>query len=255
MCEGWRKPLDLIVSVVTLLSYGCSQQAMVQAFGLDERTVASWQKRAGQHGQHVHHAVVEQGQVNSSHIQADELRAKGRKIIVWMACAMDVPTRLWLAGVVSQQRDHRLTDHLFQHVRVCCQFLQGLLVCTDGFAAYPKSIVRAFRNKVKKQAGPGRRCLEAWPDLCIATVIKHTKRKPAEEIVRKVTRGTSEKAKELLLMTKGCTEFNTAFIERLNGTFRALRPLGGWMRLSRVRLRVMRMPENHHFIHFPPEGT
>src|ERR1019366_1902794 len=40
------------------------------------------------------------------------------------------------------------------------------------------------------------------------------------EITRKVTRGTSEKAKELLGLTKGCMEFNTAFIERLNGTFR-----------------------------------
>jgi hypothetical protein len=31
---------------------------------------------------------------------------------------------------------------------------------------------------------------------------------------------TSEKAKELLHLTRGCVEFNTAFIERLNGTFR-----------------------------------
>lgn len=35
-----------------------------------------------------------------------------------------------------------------------------------------------------------------------------------------MTRGTAAKAKELLLQTKGCTELNTAFIERLNGTFR-----------------------------------
>ncbi|TMD67049.1 MAG: hypothetical protein E6I97_23450 [Chloroflexi bacterium] len=40
------------------------------------------------------------------------------------------------------------------------------------------------------------------------------------EITRKVARGTHEKAKELLLLTKAGTEFNTAFIERLNGTFR-----------------------------------
>jgi hypothetical protein len=105
------------------------------------------------------------------------IRAKGRKLIVWIALAMDVTTRLWLAGAVSQHRDRTLIDRLFKQVRAGCQFVQGLLVCTDGFAAYPKSILRAFREKVKKQEGPGRCSLEVWPDLCIATIIKHTREK------------------------------------------------------------------------------
>ena len=49
MLEGLRKPTELIVIVVTLLAYGCPRQAIVQAYGLDERTVAAWQERAGQH--------------------------------------------------------------------------------------------------------------------------------------------------------------------------------------------------------------
>jgi len=36
-----------VVWVITLLAYGCPPQAIVAAFGLDERTVATWQKRAG----------------------------------------------------------------------------------------------------------------------------------------------------------------------------------------------------------------
>src|SRR6266487_5296324 len=40
MLEGLRKPRDLIVIVVTLLTCGCPVQAIVHAFGLDERTVA-----------------------------------------------------------------------------------------------------------------------------------------------------------------------------------------------------------------------
>jgi len=51
-------------------------------------------------------------------------------------------------------------------------------------------------------------------------VIKHTKKKRVVEVTRKMTRGTLEKAHELLGMTKGGSELNTAFIERLNGTFR-----------------------------------
>ncbi len=41
MFAGLRKPTDVIVIVVTLLAYGCPVQAIVHAFGLDERTVAS----------------------------------------------------------------------------------------------------------------------------------------------------------------------------------------------------------------------
>ena len=61
MFEGLRKPMDLIVIVVTLLTYGCPVQAIVHAFGLDERTVANWRDRAGAHCQKVHHAFVEDG--------------------------------------------------------------------------------------------------------------------------------------------------------------------------------------------------
>src|ERR1043165_9603365 len=52
--EGLRKPTELIVIVITLLAYGCPIQAIVQAYGLDERTVANWRDRAGKHCQQVH---------------------------------------------------------------------------------------------------------------------------------------------------------------------------------------------------------
>jgi len=40
MVAGLRKPKDLMVIVVTRLSYGCPVQAVVKASGLDERSVA-----------------------------------------------------------------------------------------------------------------------------------------------------------------------------------------------------------------------
>src|SRR5947207_14078204 len=61
MLEGLRKPTELIVIVVTLLAYGCPVQAIVKAFGLDERTVASWRDRAGAQCQRVQEAVVQSG--------------------------------------------------------------------------------------------------------------------------------------------------------------------------------------------------
>jgi transposase-like protein len=115
-------------------------QAIVHAFGLDERTVANWRERAGQQGEHVHHHFVEQGQLDLVHVQADEIRVKGRQMIVWMGLAMMVSTRLWLAGVVSVHRDRRLADRLLQQVRVCCQSVHALLACTDGWAAYVRRV-------------------------------------------------------------------------------------------------------------------
>jgi hypothetical protein len=146
MFEGLRNPKALIVIVVTLLAYGCPIQAIVQAFGLDERTVASWRDRAGKHCQQVHQAVVQQGQLDLVHVQADEIRVKGCKMIAWMGLAMMVSTRLWLGGVVSLTRDRSLAERLLWQVRSCCQPLRALLVCTDGWNAYPGSIRRAFRK-------------------------------------------------------------------------------------------------------------
>ena len=40
-------------------------------------------------------------------------------MIAWMGLAIDVSTRLWVAGVVSVQRDTVLADHVLQQVRAC----------------------------------------------------------------------------------------------------------------------------------------
>ena len=112
MFEGLRKPEELIVIVVTLLTYGCPVQAIVHALGLDERTVADWRDRAGAHCQRVHEGIVEQGQLDLMHVQADEIRVKGCKMIAWMGLAMMVSTRLWLGGVVQLSRDRGLADQM-----------------------------------------------------------------------------------------------------------------------------------------------
>src|SRR2546423_92173 len=99
MFFGLRKPRELIVVVITLLAYGCPVQAIVHAFSLDERTVADWRDRAGVHCQHAHQDFLEQGQLDLVHVQADEIRVKGRQMIAWMGLALMVSTRLWIAGV------------------------------------------------------------------------------------------------------------------------------------------------------------
>jgi len=117
MFEGLRKPEEQIVLVVTLLAYGCPPQAIVHAFGLDERTVARWQERAGEQCHKVHEEQVMQAKLDLQHVQADEIRVKGCQTIPWMAFALMVSTRLWLGGIVSLSRDRHLADQLWLMVK------------------------------------------------------------------------------------------------------------------------------------------
>ncbi len=70
-----HKPHELVVLVITLLAHGCPVQAIVAAFGLDQRTVARWQREAGAQCKGVHEHLVEAGRVELSQVQADEFCA------------------------------------------------------------------------------------------------------------------------------------------------------------------------------------
>src|SRR5581483_11881893 len=98
-----------VLLVLTLLAFGGPVQAIVAAFGFDERTVATWQAKAGTHCQAVHTALVTEQALDLQQVQADEIRVKlQRRLVVWMAMALCGPTRLWLGGVASVHRDKHL---------------------------------------------------------------------------------------------------------------------------------------------------
>jgi transposase-like protein/IS1 family transposase len=218
--EGIRKPEELFVTVIALLSHGCPIQAIVYAYGLDERTVASWQERAGIHCEAIHKEKIEQGLLNLIHIQADEIWLKIRGAILWVALAIMAPTRLWIGVEVSKKRDSDLTDKLMQQVHRCALACCAILICTDGFPAYPKSIIKAFRKKVKDTPGPGASKKVVWPRLYIGTIIKRTEKRRVREVFRRMSHGQWRKAKKLLKLSKGGKKLNTSFIERFNGTIR-----------------------------------
>ena len=43
MFHGLRREEAIVTQVVTLLGYGCPRQAIVAAFGFDERTIKNWE--------------------------------------------------------------------------------------------------------------------------------------------------------------------------------------------------------------------
>jgi hypothetical protein len=219
-----HKPAELAVLVLTLLSHGCPTQAIVAAFGLDERTVARWLLQAGRHCQRVHEHLVEQGQVDLQHVQADELWVKQVGAKVWMALALAVPTRLWLGGVISGQRDLPLITRLVQRVRACAA-TPAILVCVDGLASYVTAFLKVFRQPI--YTGRRGRPRLVLPDgFQFAQVVKHAAKRRVVSVTHRVVRGTLAGVKAVLKATATGTVINTAYIERLNATFRAhLAPL------------------------------
>jgi transposase-like protein len=115
-----RTPTETISLVLTLMAHGCPLQAIVVAFGFDERTVAAWFARAGHQAQAVQEQVVEPPQ-DLGQVQADEICVKQQGKVSWMARAMSVGTRLWLAGEVSEQRHLGLVRRLLGRVRISHQ--------------------------------------------------------------------------------------------------------------------------------------
>jgi hypothetical protein len=217
-------PAELTVLVLTLLSHGCPTQAIVAAFGLDERTVARWLARAGRHGQRVHEHLVEQGQVDLQPVQADELWVKQVGAKVWMALALAVPTRLWLGGAISRQRDLPLITRLVQRVRACAA-TPAVLVWVDGLASDVTAFLKVFRQPIRT-GRRGRPRLVLPDGFQFAQVVKHSAKRHVVGVTRRVVRGTLDGIEAVLPATATGTVINTAYIERLNATFRAhLAPL------------------------------
>jgi len=212
-----RTSAETVVLIVTLLAHGCPVQAIVAAFGFDERTVADWWARSGRQSQVVHEYLVEQPR-DLGQVQADELRVKKQGGIVWMAFAMMITTRLWLGGEVSAQRDLPLIRRLIERVRRCAA-RRPLLICTDGLVAYIRAIRETFRDPIRTGQG-GRPRLRPWRNVLIAQVVKRYERRRVVETERRIIAGTPARVETLRRRSQGDGVINTAYIERLNATFR-----------------------------------
>src|SRR3954453_4892713 len=219
-----HRPAELVVLVLTLLSHGCPTQALVAAVGLDERTVARWLASAGRHCRRVHEHLVEQGQVDLQHVQADELWVKQVGGKVWMALALAVPSRLWLGGVISRHRDLPLITRLVQRV-LACAVTRAILVCVDGLASYVTAFPQVFRQPIRT-GRRGRPRLVLPDGFQLAQVVKHSAKHHVVGVTRRVVHGTPAGIEAVLTATAHGAVINAAYIERLNATFRAhLAPL------------------------------
>jgi len=76
----------------------------------------------GQHDEAGHQALVTSAPLDLQHVQTNDIRVKMQKrLVVWLARAICVPTRLWRGGVVSERRDKPLLWVLAGLVAACAQ--------------------------------------------------------------------------------------------------------------------------------------
>ena len=151
---------QLVIIVLTLLAHGCPRQAIVAAYGFDERTIKDWWQRAGRHCQTVHDHTVGQSQLDLHHVQADELKVKSQGGSFWLGLALMVSTRLWLGGEISPHRDKALIEALVARVRAMA-LCRPVLIAVDGLPSYVGAFYRAFRSKLPRQGQLGRAKLRA----------------------------------------------------------------------------------------------
>src|SRR5271157_1605138 len=232
---GIKHEADTFTKVVTLLAYGCPIQAAAIAFELDVRTVRNWMERSGEHCQSVHEAVIGTAKLDLGQVQADELKIKTQQGTVWMAMTECVPFRLWLGGVVSKNRDFALIRALVAMV-FSIALCRPLLLAADGFISYVRAFQEGFRSPLPRTT-PGRPKLRPWDNIAIVQVVKH-RTQDGLSVQRRIVQGSTDLVQRLLNQSQGGGQINTAYLERLNGTFRQC-----FAALTRRGRRLARLPQ------------
>jgi transposase-like protein len=204
--------------ILTLVAHGCPVEAAAVAFGYQPRTIRRWVQEAGAHCARVQQHLVEQPR-DLGQVQADELRVRTQGGVVWVAMALQVSTRLWLGAVSSPHRDKALIRQVAALIARCA-LLAPLLVAVDGFAAYVKALQAALRLRVPS-GRRGRPRLVPWPAVVIGQVVKQYARRRVVGVSHRLAQGTGRALQTLVAATQGHGGLNTAYIERLNATFRS----------------------------------
>jgi hypothetical protein len=165
---------------------------------------------------------------------------KGQGVILWVAMALCMVTRLWLGAELEPTRTQSLFDRLAQRIRRCC-CPRAILLVTDGLKTYIKSSLRAFRDP-HRTGTVGRPALRIWSGLTVAQCVKGYVHRAGWSLCHgvklcRVGYGTFPDVGALLRETQTTVTgvLNTAYIERFNATMRAR--LAGFARRTRALFR------------------
>jgi hypothetical protein len=121
--------------------------------------------------------------------------------------------------VVSDKRDLNLIQALTDKIKGMA-LCRSLLLAVDGLSSYVTAFRNSFRTALPRRPGePGRPLLISWTTIAIVQVVKQRVAGQLT-ITRRIVQGSQEMVHRLIQKTQGAGGINTAFIERLNATFR-----------------------------------
>jgi hypothetical protein len=78
--------------------------------------------------------------------------------------------------------------------------------------------LRAFVEQVNESIHTGKQQMQVWSQLVIGQVIKTPKKHRLVSVKHTLLRGDEQRLEQCLEQSRGGSQINTAFIERLNGT-------------------------------------
>jgi hypothetical protein len=151
-------------------------------------------------------------------VPAYEIRIKTQGAIMWMALAMMVKTRLWLAGEVIEPRDMRLIRRLVERVRRGAAY-RPLLWSTDGLSSDVHAR-RATLHEPVHTGAHGRPRRRPRRPIDIAQVVKRDVQGRVIDVERRIGAGPLARVETHRRHSQGQGVINTAAIERLKATSR-----------------------------------
>ncbi len=182
----------------------------------DERTVADWLHRAGTYAETFHHQHIQE--IDLQQVQVDEIRLKMQRQVLWIAMAMSVSSRLWLGAVCQVSRNKQLARQIMTCIYNWAKQVP-LVIAFDGWSAYPTAAAFIFREPCSTGKVGGVR-KQLWNELHLIQLVKQEAQRWV--MCRWVVLGSYALIRQILDATQGVnTTINTAYIERLNATFRA----------------------------------
>ena len=208
---------DLVEKILWLLALGVNASALEEVFGVREITIRTWLCRSGMQGKKLHECFM--AELQPVHVQLDELWAnvKDRGQDMWLWIASDAKTKIipvMQVGARNQEMAYSVVHELKGRLAESCV----PVFSTDGLKHYFYALTAHFG---KWESTEGKK--PVWvllSDFVYSQVIKHQRRRKTVKVERRVLVGEACSYADRLRQAGLSGRINTAFVERVNLTFR-----------------------------------
>ena len=235
--KGSRVPVKTILWAITALCEGVGIRKVARICGVHPDEVLGWLVEASKHSEAVsryllHDLHVERVQMDELYVllggmkqveeQAKKPDTKKKRLHSWLWSAIDPESKLLLAVEIGD-RTLDVAQRLVHWVAQALAPGEVPLFETDQLVSYEKAILSHWGEWVEPAKNTGGQPEKPrWmpqAQLQYAQVVKERSRKRIVGVTHRVVYGTKEAVKQVLARVG--QKINTAFIERLNRTFRA----------------------------------